>query len=70
MTDDSREVQHEPEVIEGEDDVPRMPASPIDPFTPELHARAGEQRAFSVLRLAWIPLLIVAVAIVIWAVTR
>ena len=35
MTDDSREVQHEPEVLEGEDDVPRMPASPIDPFTPE-----------------------------------
>jgi hypothetical protein len=70
MTDDSREVQHEPEVIEGEDDVPRMPAPPVDPFTPELHARAGEQRAFSVLRLAWIPLLIVAVAIVIWAVTR
>ena len=41
MTDDSREVQHEPEVLEGEDDVPRMPASPIDPFTPELHARAA-----------------------------
>ena len=70
MTDDSREVQHEPEVLEGEDDVPRMPASPVDPFTPELHARAGEQRAFGVLRLAWIPVLIVVVAIVIWAVTR
>jgi hypothetical protein len=27
MTDDSREVQHEPEVLEGEDDVPRMLAS-------------------------------------------
>jgi hypothetical protein len=70
MTDDSREVQHDPEVIEGEDEPPRMPASPVDPFTPELHARAGEQRAFSVLRLAWIPVLIVVVAIVIWAVTR
>jgi hypothetical protein len=70
MTDDSREVQHDPEVIEGEDDPPRMPASPVDPFTPELHARAGEQRAFRVLRLAWIPIVIVIVAIVIWAVTR
>ena len=70
MTDDSREVQHDPEVLEGEDDVPRMPASPIDPFTPEMHARAGEGRAFNVLRLAWIPIVIVVIAIVIWAVTR
>jgi hypothetical protein len=70
MTDDSRDVQRDPEVLEGEDDVPRMPASPIDPFTPELHARAGEDRAFSVLRLAWIPIVIVVIAIVIWAVTR
>jgi hypothetical protein len=70
MTDDSREVQHEPEVLEGDDEPPRMPASPVDPFTPELHERAGEQRAFRVLRLAWIPILIVVVAIVIYAVTR
>ena len=70
MTDDSREVQHDPEVLEGEDDVPRMPASPIDPFTPELHARPGEARAWNVMRLAWIPIVIVVVAIVIWAVTR
>jgi hypothetical protein len=70
MTDDSRDVQRDPEVLEGEDDVPRMPASPVDPFTPELHARAGEDRAFSVLRLAWIPIVIVVIAIVIWAVTR
>jgi hypothetical protein len=70
MTDDSRDVQRDPEVLEGEDDVPRMPASPVDPFTPELHARAGEGRAFIVLRLAWIPIVIVVIAIVIWAVTR
>jgi len=70
MTDDSRDVQRDPEVLEGEDDVPRMPASPVDPFTPELHARAGEARAFNVLRLAWIPIVIVVVAIVIWALTR
>ena len=29
MTDDSREVQHEPEVLEGDDEPPRMPASPM-----------------------------------------
>jgi hypothetical protein len=70
MTDDSREVQHDPEVLEGEDDVPRMPAPPVEPFTPELHERPGEHAAFRVLRLAWIPILIVIVVIVIWAVTR
>jgi hypothetical protein len=64
----NREVP--PARAEPEDDVPRMPASPIDPFTPELHARAGEGRAWNVMRLAWIPILIVVAAIVIWAVTR
>jgi hypothetical protein len=70
MTDDSREVQHEPEVLEGDDEPPRMPASPVDPFTPELHERPGEHEAFRVLRLAWIPIIIVVIAIVIYAVTR
>jgi len=70
MTDDSREVQHDPEVLEGEDEPPRMPASPADPFPPELHERPGEHQAFRVLRLAWIPILIVVIAIVIYAVTR
>jgi hypothetical protein len=66
---DEREVQHEPQVLEGDDDVPRQPAPPLDPYTPEPGPRAGEQRAFKVLRLAWIPVLI-AVAIVVWAALR
>ncbi|HEY8627484.1 MAG TPA: hypothetical protein VIL56_04160 [Gaiellaceae bacterium] len=68
MTDE-REIQHEPQVLEGDDDSPRQPAPPLDPYTPEPGPRAGEQRAFSVLRLAWIPVLI-AVAIVVWAAVR
>ena len=70
MTDEPREVQHDPQVLEGEDEIPHQPASPIDPYTPELHARLGERRAFAVLRLAWIPLLAVIIAIVVWAITR
>jgi hypothetical protein len=66
---DEREIQHEPQVLEGDDDSPRQPAPPLDPYTPEPGPRAGEQRAFSVLRLAWIPVLI-AVAIVVWAAVR
>jgi hypothetical protein len=70
VTDEPREIQHEPQVLEGEDDVPRQPASPVDPYTPELHARPGEQRAFAVMRFAWLPILAVVVAIVIWAIVR
>ena len=64
-----REVQHEPQVLEGDDDVPRQPAPPLDPYTPEPGPRAGEERAFRVMRLAWIPVLI-AIAIVVWAALR
>ena len=66
---DEREVQHEPQVLEGEDDLPRQPSPPLDPFTPEPGPAPGEQRAFRILRLAFVPLLI-AVAIVIWAALR
>ena len=68
MTEE-REVQHEPQVLEGDDDVPRQPAPPLDPYTPEPGPRAGEERAFRVMRLAWIPVLI-AIAIVVWAALR
>ncbi len=69
MSDHEREVQHEPQVLEGEDDVPRQPTSQRDPFVPEPAPRPGERQAFRVMRLAWIPLL-VAVAIVLWALVR
>jgi len=68
MTEE-REVQHEPQVLEGDDEVPRQPAPPLDPYTPEPGLGPGERRAFSVLRLAWIPILVV-IAIVVWAALR
>ena len=54
--DDQREEFVEPEtpVVTGDDDIPRQPAPPLDPFTPEPGPRPGEQRAFRVMRLAWI----------------
>jgi hypothetical protein len=64
-----REVQHEPQVLEGEDDLPRQPAPPSDPYTPEPGPRAGEQRAFRVLPWAWIAVGI-AVALIVWALLR
>jgi hypothetical protein len=67
MSDNEREHIVDPEagVIEGEDEVPRQPAPPLDPYTPEPGPGPGEQRAFNVLRLAWIPILIAVVLIVI-----
>jgi hypothetical protein len=56
-------------VLEGEDDLPRQPSAPLDPFTPEPGPGPGERRAFGVLRLAWIVLGIVIV-IVLYAALR
>ena len=64
-----REVQHDPQVLEGEDELPRQPSPPLDPYTPEPGPSRGDRRAFRVIRLAWIPIVIV-VAIVIYAALR
>ena len=64
-----REVQHDPQVLEGEDELPRQPSPPLDPFTPEPGPRPGERRAFGVMRLAWIVVGILIV-IVLYAALR
>jgi hypothetical protein len=66
MNEREREVQHEPQVLEGDDELPRQPAPALDPFTPEPGPRPGERRAFRVMRLAWIVVGVV-VAIVLYA---
>ena len=58
-----------PPILDSDDDVPRQPAPPLDPYTPEPGPRPGERRAWQVMRLALIPIAI-AVAIVIWAALR
>ena len=69
MSEDDREqlVQPEPEVLEGEDELPRQPAPPLDPYTPEPGPRPGERRAFGVMRWAWLALLVLAAIILIVA---
>jgi hypothetical protein len=66
MSEREHEVQHEPQVLEGEDEVPRQPSLPHDPYIPEPGPRPGERRAFHVLALAFIPILIV-IGIILWA---
>ena len=67
--DEEREVQHDPQVLEGEDDLPRQPTAQRDPFVPEPAPRPGERRAWRVMRLAWLPIVVV-VAVVLWAALR
>jgi hypothetical protein len=62
-------VEPEAGVIGGEDDVPRQPAPPLDPYTPEPAARPGERRAWRVMRLAWVPVL-VGLGVVVYALLR
>jgi hypothetical protein len=64
-----REVQHDPQVLEGEDELPRQPAPPLDPYTPEPGPGRGEQRAFRVMRVASI-VIALGIAIVIYAALR
>jgi hypothetical protein len=65
-----REVQHEPLVLVGDDEVPRQPAPPLDPYTPEPGPAPGDRRAFRVMRLAVVLVLIVVAIVVIAAVVR
>jgi hypothetical protein len=62
-----REVQHDPQVLEGEDELPRQPSLPRDPYVPEPGPGPGERRAFGVMRLAWVVLAIVVVIVLVAA---
>ena len=64
-----RLVQDDPEVVEGEDEFPREPAPARDPYTPEPGPSPGERRAFGLLPLVWIVVLVLA-AIILVAVFR
>ena len=66
---EEHEVQHDPQVLEGEDDLPRQPTSHRDPFVPEPGPRPGERRVFRVMLWSLVPIAIV-VGIVIWAAVR
>jgi hypothetical protein len=53
------------ESFEGEEELLGGLPPSHDPYTPEPGPRPGEQRAFRILRWAWVPLLIVAFVILI-----
>lgn len=63
-----RLVDTDPIVLEGHDDVPREPAPPLDPYTPEPGARPGERKAFRVMWLAVVVFAILAAIVIVAAV--
>ena len=63
-------VEPEPEVVQGEDDLPRQPTLTNDPFTPAPAEHPGNRAAY---RLAWVALAIIVVfgvVIAVWAALR
>jgi hypothetical protein len=68
--DRERIVQPDPgEVLQGDDEIPRQPAPPLDPYTPEPAARPGERRAWASMRWAWLPVIVI-VALIVYAAVR
>jgi hypothetical protein len=63
--------QAEPEVLTGDDEFPRQPAPPLDPYTPTPHPPRGENeaRAWSSIQWALIPIAVV-VAILLYVAIR
>jgi hypothetical protein len=68
MTEE-RPIQDDPVVLEGEDELPRQPAPPLDPYTPEPGPGPGERRPFLILSATLIVLAIL-LALGIWAAVR
>lgn len=69
MTEERR-VQDDPVVLEGEDELPREPAPPIDPYTPEPGPGPGERRPFMVLGATVIVMVVVLALVLLWAAVR
>ena len=68
MSENEREEPSEEsrdESFEGEDLLLGGPAPSLDPYTPEPGPRPGEQRAFAIMRWAWLPILVVALLLVL-----
>jgi hypothetical protein len=66
---EEKPVQTDPVVLEGEDEIPREPAPPVDPYTPEPGPGRGERKPFLLLS-ATVIVLAVVFAIVLWLAVR
>jgi hypothetical protein len=56
------------ESFEGEEELLGGPPPPADPYTPDTGPGPGEERAYNVLRLAWIAVAVVVLVILLYAI--
>jgi hypothetical protein len=63
-----RDETEQDESFEGEEELLGDPPPPRDPYTPDTGPGPGEERAYNVLRLAWIAIAVVVLVIVIYAI--
>jgi hypothetical protein len=68
--EEERLVQAEPEVLEGDDELPRQPVSDRDPFVPEPYPRPGERREWRAMRVAALVVAALILVIVLYAILR
>jgi hypothetical protein len=61
-----RQIQDDPQVVEGEDDLPRQPQTTHDPYRPHFRNRPAWASRGKILLWAWLPIVVI-VAAVIWA---
>jgi hypothetical protein len=66
LADDDQTTREE--AFEGEEELLGGQPLPSDPYTPDTGPGPGEERAYNVLRLAWIVIAIVVIAIVLYAI--
>ena len=59
-----REVQDEPQVLEGDDDLPRQPPTTQDAYRPHFRDRQPWAARWKILLWAWIPVALIVAAIV------
>jgi hypothetical protein len=65
MSENEPDGARQTECFEGEEELLGGLPPSRDPYTPEPGPRPGEQRAFRIMRWAWVPLIVVAVLILI-----
>jgi hypothetical protein len=65
---DETEERRTTESFEGEEELLGGQPLASDPYTPEPGPGPGEARAFNVMRLAWIAIAVVVIAIVLYAI--
>lgn len=59
-----RQLQHDPDVLEGDDELPRLPETTRDPYVPHMADRQGWASRGKILVWAWIPVVLIVFGVV------